>query len=60
MLTLLILIPILGSLLLLPMSNPKGDKLGQTKLDQVKKMKQIALTTSLINLFISLFLINFS
>jgi NADH-ubiquinone oxidoreductase chain 4 len=48
MLTLLILIPILGSLLLLPMSN--------NKLDQTKKMKQIALTTSLINLFISLFI----
>lgn len=45
MLTLLILIPILGSLLLLPLSN---------NLDQIKKMKKIALTTSLINLFISL------
>jgi len=46
MITLLILIPILGSLLLLPMSS----------IDQNKKMKKIALTTSLINLFISLFI----
>jgi NADH-ubiquinone oxidoreductase chain 4 len=46
MITLLILIPILGSLLLLPMSST----------DQTKKMKKIALTTSLLNLFISLFI----
>jgi proton-translocating NADH-quinone oxidoreductase chain M len=45
MLTLLILIPILGSLLLLPLQE-----------DQANKMKKIALTTSLINLFISLFI----
>ena len=44
MITLLLLIPILGSMLLLPINE---DKL---------KMKQIALTTSLINLFISLFI----
>ena len=46
MITLLILIPILGSLLLLPMSST----------NQTKKIKKIALTTSLINLFISLFI----
>jgi NADH-ubiquinone oxidoreductase chain 4 len=44
MITLLLLIPIIGSMLLLPITE---DKL---------KMKQIALTTSLINLFISLFM----
>ena len=44
MITLLLLIPILGSMLLLPINE---DEL---------KMKQIALTTSLINLFISLFI----
>jgi len=44
MITLLLLIPILGSMLLLPINE---DKL---------IMKQIALTTSLINLFISLFI----
>ena len=44
MITLLLLIPIIGSLLLLPINE---DEL---------KMKQIALTTSLINLFISLFM----
>ena len=44
MLTSLLLIPIIGSMLLLPINE---DKL---------KMKQIALTTSLINLFISLFI----
>src|SRR6195952_3281789 len=45
MITLLILIPIIGSLLLLPLQE-----------DQAIKMKKIALTTSLINLFISLFI----
>ena len=44
MLTLLLLIPIIGSLLLLPIN------------ENELKMKQIALTTSLINLFISLFM----
>jgi NADH:ubiquinone oxidoreductase subunit 4 (subunit M) len=46
MITLLLLIPIIGSILLLPI-NEVGNQL---------KMKQIALTTSLINLFISLFM----
>jgi NADH-ubiquinone oxidoreductase chain 4 len=47
MLTLLLLIPLLGSLIILPMSN---------SLESKNKMKKIALTTSLINFFISLFL----
>ena len=47
MLTLLLLIPLLGSLILLPMSNT---------LESKNQMKKIALTTSLINFFISLFL----
>jgi NADH-ubiquinone oxidoreductase chain 4 len=47
MLTLLLLIPLLGSLIILPMSN---------SLESQNKMKKIALTTSLINFFISLFL----
>jgi NADH-ubiquinone oxidoreductase chain 4 len=48
MITLLLLIPVLGSLLLLPISDEtiKGKR----------QMKKIALTTSLINFFISLFL----
>jgi len=48
MITLLLLIPVLGSLLLLPISDEtiKGQR----------QMKKIALTTSLINFFISLFL----
>ena len=47
MITLLLLIPVLGSLLLLPISDEtiKGQR----------QMKKIALTTSLINFFISLF-----
>jgi NADH-ubiquinone oxidoreductase chain 4 len=48
MITLLLLIPILGSLLLLPIS--ENNIKGQTQ------MKKIALTTSLINFFISLFI----
>nr|YP_009517151.1 NADH dehydrogenase subunit 4 [Asterophora parasitica]AYE93057.1 NADH dehydrogenase subunit 4 [Asterophora parasitica] len=48
MITLLILIPIIGSLFLLPISNEV--------LENKQKMKRIALTTSLINLFISLFI----
>lgn len=48
MITLLLLIPILGSLLLLPISDNTIQ--GQTQ------MKKIALTTSLINFFISLFI----
>src|SRR6266705_2151636 len=47
MLTLLLLIPLVGSLIILPMSNTIESK---------NKMKKIALTTSLINFFISLFL----
>jgi NADH-ubiquinone oxidoreductase chain 4 len=47
MLTLLLIIPLIGSLILLPMSNtPEGKQ----------QMKNIAITTSLINLYISLFL----
>jgi len=48
MLTLLILIPLLGSLIILPMSDTSAESQSQ--------MKKIALTTSLINFFISLFL----
>jgi len=48
MITLLLLIPILGSLLLLPITDNTIQ--GQTQ------MKKIALTTSLINFFISLFI----
>src|SRR6267154_3981158 len=47
MLTLLLLIPLLGSLIILPMSNT---------LENQNQMKKIALTTSLIIFFISLFL----
>lgn len=48
MITLLLLIPILGSLLLLPLSDSTIK--GKTQ------MKKIAITTSLINFFISLFM----
>jgi NADH-ubiquinone oxidoreductase chain 4 len=48
MITLLLLIPILGSLILLPISDKTIQ--GQTQ------MKKIAITTSLINFFISLFI----
>ena len=47
MLTLLLIIPLVGSLIILPMSNT---------LESNKQMKKIALTTSLINFFLSLFL----
>ena len=47
MLTLLILIPLLGSLIILPMSDT---------LESHSQMKKIALTTSLINFFVSLFI----
>ena len=47
MINLLLLIPIIGSLIILPMSNT---------IDSQNKMKKIALTTSLINFFISLFI----
>jgi proton-translocating NADH-quinone oxidoreductase chain M len=47
MITLLLIIPLLGSLILLPMSDT---------IDSQNRMKKIALTTSLINFFISLIL----
>src|SRR5882672_2246285 len=47
MINLLLLIPIIGSLIILPMSNT---------IESQKQMKKIALTTSLINFFISLFI----
>lgn len=47
MLTLLLLIPLIGSLIILPMSNT---------IESQSQMKKIALTTSLINFFLSLFL----
>jgi proton-translocating NADH-quinone oxidoreductase chain M len=47
MLTLLLIIPIIGSLIILPMSNTIESK---------NQMKKIALTTSLLNFFISLFI----
>ena len=49
MITLLLLIPIIGSLIILPMSN-------SSKPEIQNQMKKIALTTSLINFFISLFI----
>lgn len=49
MITLLLLVPILGSLIILPMSSP-------ATVESQNKMKKIALTTSLINFFISLFI----
>ena len=54
MITLLILIPIIGSIILLPMSNVR---LGNgVVVDSSTQMKKIALSTSLINFFVSLFL----
>src|SRR5215813_5236717 len=47
MITFLLLIPIVGSLIILPMSN---------SIESQNKMKKIALITSLINFFISLFI----
>jgi proton-translocating NADH-quinone oxidoreductase chain M len=47
MITLLLLIPIIGSLIIIPMSNT---------VESQNQMKKIALTTSLINFFISLFI----
>lgn len=47
MITLLLLIPLIGCLIILPMSNT---------IESQSQMKKIALTTSLINFFISLFL----
>ena len=50
MITLLLLIPILGSIILLLIPNSINSSINNNT------MKQIALTTSLINLFISLFI----
>ena len=47
MITLLLIIPLIGSLILLPMTESSETK---------NKMKKIAITTSLINFYISLFL----
>src|SRR3982751_6408143 len=47
MLTLLLLIPLIGSLIILPMPNT---------LESKERMKKIAIVTSLINFFISLFI----
>jgi proton-translocating NADH-quinone oxidoreductase chain M len=55
MITLLILIPIIGSLLLLPIGLGEEGKGKYVSLIN-KKMKKIALTTSLINFFVSLFI----
>lgn len=55
MITLLILIPIIGSLLLLPIGLASSRKDKYVSLIN-KKMKKIALTTSLINFFVSLFI----
>lgn len=54
MITLLILIPIIGSLLLLPIGIAKEGE--DSILKNNEKMKRIALTTSLINFFVSLFI----
>ena len=69
MLTLLILIPLIGVFLILPISNSTStslntiettklinDKSESDKEKKLKLMRQIALTTSLINFFVSLFL----
>ena len=53
MLTLLILIPIIGSLLLLPIGLGEGEESLNRNNNQMKK---IALTISLINFFVSLFI----
>ena len=62
MITLLILIPIIGSLLLLPIGSFSPTQNVQIQGGEVSlnknnlKMKRIALTTSLINFFVSLFI----
>lgn len=69
MITLLLIIPLIGSLILLPMSetapqgtfslstsNLTGEKISITDDENKNSMKKIALTTSLINFFVSLFL----
>src|SRR6185369_12381502 len=52
MITLLILIPIIGSLLLLPIGLGEEGNINRNN----NQMKKIALTTSLINFFVSLFI----
>ena len=56
MVTLLILIPIIGSLLLLPIGLAPEGKDKYVSIITKNKMKKIALTTSLINFFVSLFI----
>lgn len=56
MITLLILIPIIGSLLLLPIGLSDKETGEVAILKNNEKMKRIALTTALINFFVSLFL----
>jgi proton-translocating NADH-quinone oxidoreductase chain M len=56
MITLLILIPIIGSLLLLPIGLGEEGEGKDKYISLNKKMKKIALTTSLINFFFSLFI----
>jgi len=69
MITLLLIIPLIGSLILLPMSetstqgtgpllssNVTTDKFSITEDETKNRMKKIALTTALINFFVSLFL----
>jgi len=57
MITLLILIPIIGSLLLLPIGYFSPINEGEVSLNRNNnQMKRIALTTSLINFFVSLFI----
>jgi NADH-ubiquinone oxidoreductase chain 4 len=52
MLTLLLIIPLIGSLLLLPINEDSNDSKSLNK----NKMRQIALATSLINLILSVVL----
>jgi len=56
MITLLILVPIIGSLLLLPIGVGEGTVSSIAHYKNNLQMKRIALTTSLINFFISLFI----
>lgn len=56
MITLLILIPIIGSLLLLPIGITKEGEGENSIIINNERMKRIALTTSLINFFVSLFI----
>jgi len=52
MLTLLLIVPLIGSLLLLPFSSNGQEETNSQK----RRMRQIALATSLVNLIISLVL----